>query len=84
MRVEMDDKISYAVTNKLRVPELIGENCPYPTLAAFITNFFQNTRFAINETKIKLLDHNIRLEELEKHDLATKKELENTHKKLLE
>ena len=84
MRVEMDSKISYAVTNKLKVPELIGENLPYATLADFITKFFQNTRFDINESKIKILDHNVRLAELEKHDLATKRELENANRKLME
>ena len=80
----MDNKISYAVSNKLKVPDLIGENCPYSTLANFITSFFNNTRLSINETKIKLLDHSVRLDELEKRNLATKKELENTHRKLME
>lgn len=84
MRNEMDSKISYAVSNKLKVPDLIGENCPYSTLANFITSFFQNTRFTINECKIKLLDHSVRIEELEKQRLATKKEFDNTHRKLME
>lgn len=54
MRSESDTKISETVKQALLVPGLIGDNCPYSTLAHFLRAFSNKTEDSIAEHNAKL------------------------------
>ena len=51
MRTETLDNIKAEVRDRLRVPSLVGENCPHATLATFLSTFHQRTETGMNDIR---------------------------------
>ena len=51
MRTETSDNIKAEVRERLKVPSLVGENCPYTTLGTFLSNFYQKTENGMTDIR---------------------------------
>ena len=61
MRKDVLETAKGEARKALRVPGLIGENCPYSTFANFMTLFEQSTTKALDESRIKAVSFENRL-----------------------
>ena len=43
LRIEMENRVSNEVREKLKVPGIVGDDAPFTTLATFLTNFYMKT-----------------------------------------
>ena len=51
MRTETFDRIKAEIRDRLLVPSLVGENCPFATLSTFLSSFHTKTETSMNDIK---------------------------------
>ena len=51
MRTETFDRIKAEVRDKLHVPSLVGDNCPFTTLSTFLSSFHTKTETGMNDIR---------------------------------
>lgn len=54
MQRETDKRVVELMKDHLKVPELIGDFCPYPDFSSFMGQFHKNTSQTLSEQRIKV------------------------------